>query len=177
MPCSSLESSDYQPYQLLAAEDCSTAWLQLTFCSGANKNELPSNSMLSAKELNWVNPWAFCRLPVLPNCKGATHWFELLPDWETPSERFTSPVSPISCSNPLLLLSKKPLSKLLWWSKKPLLWPKWLSSKLKLWAIAGPCTKASIAAIRAAVDNTESIRLKIHCLLFWKERGSSAPAR
>ena len=47
--------------------------------TGANVNEGPSASRLPEFEAYCKNPWALFRLPVLPNCRGVTHWFELLP--------------------------------------------------------------------------------------------------
>src|SRR3954470_23013871 len=76
----------YSPYLglLLAAEDCWTFWSHCTDCSGANVNPSPAeNSMSSATEEYCRKFCSFWKLPVLPNCSGATQLLELLPELST----------------------------------------------------------------------------------------------
>ena len=78
---------------LLAAEDCWTCCVHGAVSTGANVNTPPVPVRSSAVEAYCRKPWAFWFDPVLPNCRGVTHWLELLPVLCAENVNATSPLS------------------------------------------------------------------------------------
>jgi hypothetical protein len=80
-----------------AAEDCWTCCVHVALSVGLKVNVLPPSPMSPELEPYCKTACPFWRLPVFPNCKGVTHWLELLPLWV--AEKFTEAL-PVSDSCP-----------------------------------------------------------------------------